>query len=140
MTAFSVLGIDETATDEEIRAAYLKKARTAHPDAGGTKEDFQALQRAYEEAQNGPSSSSDEPGSYSSYSYTAPTADPVVEDIRNPFDRNSIVELVRKYWWALALAILVVFVAPMVFVHSWEIVIVLGTIGLIARKATKRYR
>ena len=31
-----------------VRAAYIKKAKAAHPDAGGTKQEFQNIQAAYE--------------------------------------------------------------------------------------------
>ena len=31
-----------------MRAAYLRKARASHPDAGGTKQEFQNIQAAYE--------------------------------------------------------------------------------------------
>ena len=36
------------ATPAAVRAAYLRKARTSHPDAGGTKQEFQTIQAAYE--------------------------------------------------------------------------------------------
>ncbi len=34
--AAQVLGVDVDATDREIRSAYRKRARVAHPDHGGT--------------------------------------------------------------------------------------------------------
>lgn len=43
-----ILGIDRDANLEAIRQAYRKLARTAHPDAGGSKEDFVRLQSAYD--------------------------------------------------------------------------------------------
>jgi hypothetical protein len=43
-----VLGIEPNATSEQIKKAFLKLARKAHPDAGGTKERFISLQDAYE--------------------------------------------------------------------------------------------
>lgn len=52
MTHYEVLQISMTATDGEIRAAYLKRARVVHPDMGGTHEDFLALQEAYDTLSN----------------------------------------------------------------------------------------
>ena len=56
---YSILEIDNTANDDEIRKAYKKKIRTMHPDKGGDKEkvyfipnnkylQFQELQYAYD--------------------------------------------------------------------------------------------
>jgi len=36
------------ATPADVRAAYLRKAKASHPDAGGTKQEFQNIQAAYE--------------------------------------------------------------------------------------------
>ena len=36
------------ASPEVVRAAYIKKAKASHPDAGGTKQEFQNIQAAYE--------------------------------------------------------------------------------------------
>ena len=36
------------ATPAAVRAAYLRKAKSKHPDAGGTKQEFQNIQAAYE--------------------------------------------------------------------------------------------
>jgi curved DNA-binding protein CbpA len=34
--ARSILGVDAEATDEEVKAAYTRLMRLAHPDKGGT--------------------------------------------------------------------------------------------------------
>ncbi len=45
---WEVLGVSEFAKKDEIRKAFIEKAKKAHPDAGGTTEEFQELQKAYE--------------------------------------------------------------------------------------------
>ena len=45
---YQILGIAPTATQKEIRAAYKRAARNAHPDRGGTHEAFIKIKRAYE--------------------------------------------------------------------------------------------
>lgn len=48
---FRVLGFDRVPADpEEIRARYKLMAKSAHPDAGGSTEEFQQLQTALEQA------------------------------------------------------------------------------------------
>jgi curved DNA-binding protein CbpA len=42
------LGVAPNATPIEIKAAYRRLARIKHPDKGGTTEEFQWLQKAYE--------------------------------------------------------------------------------------------
>ncbi len=45
---YDTLGISKSATDEEIKNAYRKLAKTHHPDKGGDKNKFQEIQTAYE--------------------------------------------------------------------------------------------
>jgi DnaJ-class molecular chaperone len=44
---YSILGVARTATDEEIKKAYRRLASQHHPDKGGDKAQFQAVQEAY---------------------------------------------------------------------------------------------
>jgi hypothetical protein len=45
---YEILGVKRSASVEEIRAAYRRAAKTAHPDQGGSSEAFQRVQRAAE--------------------------------------------------------------------------------------------
>jgi len=45
---YDLLGVEKTATYDEIKKAFRKKALKEHPDRGGDKEKFQELQGAYE--------------------------------------------------------------------------------------------
>lgn len=45
-----VLGVRVNASDEEIKKAYRDKAKLVHPDNGGTPDQFDILQRAYQQA------------------------------------------------------------------------------------------
>lgn len=46
----AILGLAPPITEEDVKQAYLLKARTAHPDQGGSVEDFKRLQEAFEQA------------------------------------------------------------------------------------------
>lgn len=46
----AVLGLAPPVTEEDVKQAYLVKARTAHPDQGGDIEQFKRLQEAFEQA------------------------------------------------------------------------------------------
>lgn len=48
LTHYGALGVDRTATHEEIKAAYRAKASAAHPDRGGDHETMAALTVAYD--------------------------------------------------------------------------------------------
>jgi curved DNA-binding protein CbpA len=45
---YEELGVSPNASPEEIKAAYRRRARETHPDAGGKREEFQKVQHAYE--------------------------------------------------------------------------------------------
>ncbi|MFS4506094.1 J domain-containing protein [Clavibacter sp. Sh2141] len=45
--AYAILGVAPSATQDEIRRAYRRGVRTAHPDMGGTAERFQAVRDAF---------------------------------------------------------------------------------------------
>ena len=45
---YKTLGVSRTATQDEIKKAYRKLARTMHPDAGGDEEKFKEINEAYE--------------------------------------------------------------------------------------------
>lgn len=45
---YEVLGVPATATDDELRRAYRRRARETHPDTGGAAREFDAVQRAWE--------------------------------------------------------------------------------------------
>lgn len=49
---YDILGISESASEEDIKQAYRKLAREHHPDKGGDKEHFQKIQEAYEVLSN----------------------------------------------------------------------------------------
>jgi DnaJ homolog subfamily A member 2 len=48
MSLYDVLGVQRGADPQEIRRAYLKLSKTAHPDKGGSEEEFKKIQQAYE--------------------------------------------------------------------------------------------
>lgn len=45
---YAVLEIPRTATSEEARRAYRRKAMKVHPDRGGSVEEFQRVKKAFE--------------------------------------------------------------------------------------------
>src|SRR5690606_29998137 len=47
-SAYEVLGVDPTATDDELRRAYRLRLRQTHPDTGGDAAEFIQVQRAWE--------------------------------------------------------------------------------------------
>jgi molecular chaperone DnaJ len=47
-TPYEVLGVPASASDDELRRAYRRSLRAAHPDTGGSAERFTAVQLAWE--------------------------------------------------------------------------------------------
>lgn len=45
---YALLGVSRTAGDADLRRAYRRAARAAHPDAGGPEHAFHALQAAWD--------------------------------------------------------------------------------------------
>ena len=48
MSLYERLGVGRGADAAEIRRAYLRLSKTAHPDKGGSEEEFKKIQQAYE--------------------------------------------------------------------------------------------
>lgn len=48
MTHYESLGVPKDADPETIRRAYRKRAQKSHPDKGGSKEQFHAVQKAWD--------------------------------------------------------------------------------------------
>jgi len=44
---YTILGVTENATQEEIKKAYREKSKKLHPDVGGSEEDFKKVNEAY---------------------------------------------------------------------------------------------
>ena len=52
MDYYSILGVDKSATQEQIKKAYRKKALEHHPDKGGDESKFKQVTEAYETLSN----------------------------------------------------------------------------------------
>jgi hypothetical protein len=50
-SVWATLGVTRDVTEDELKAAYRKRALETHPDHGGEDEAFRRVVRAYEEAQ-----------------------------------------------------------------------------------------
>ncbi|OYR56150.1 ferredoxin Fer [Halorubrum halodurans] len=49
VSPFDVLNLDEDADDADVERAYRERVKEAHPDTGGSVEEFQLVRRAYRE-------------------------------------------------------------------------------------------
>ena len=45
---YKILGVEKTASQDDIRRAYRKLVKTKHPDKGGSQKEFQEIQLAYD--------------------------------------------------------------------------------------------
>ena len=50
---YHILGVNRSASDEEIKKAWRAKAIRNHPDKGGSEEEFKRINNAYEKIQQG---------------------------------------------------------------------------------------
>ena len=48
MNHYEILGVNKTASPDEIKRAYRSRAKQVHPDKGGKQSDFEPVVRAYE--------------------------------------------------------------------------------------------
>ena len=48
MDYYQVLGVDKTASQDDIKRAYRRLASKHHPDRGGDAEEFKRVQEAYD--------------------------------------------------------------------------------------------
>lgn len=49
-SCWDILGIEQGADIHAIKAAWRKRMKTAHPDQGGTRDEYEQVQTAYEQA------------------------------------------------------------------------------------------
>ncbi|HMB50830.1 ferredoxin Fer [Natronoarchaeum rubrum] len=50
---YEILGVDPDASEDELVDAYRQRVKEAHPDQGGSAQEFQTVKTAYERIQNG---------------------------------------------------------------------------------------
>jgi len=48
MNPFDILGVTFTSTEDDVKKAYKEKAKTAHPDHGGSNEEMAKVNAAYQ--------------------------------------------------------------------------------------------
>jgi len=48
MSLYEKLGVEKTASPDELKKAYYKLSKSAHPDKGGDPEEFKKINHAYE--------------------------------------------------------------------------------------------
>lgn len=47
MELYTILGLDKSASTTDVKKAYMRLAKTAHPDKGGDAEEFKKINKAY---------------------------------------------------------------------------------------------
>jgi molecular chaperone DnaJ len=84
---YEILGIQKTASAEEIKKAYRKKSMETHPDRGGNEDEFKEIAEAYEIL-----SDQAKKQNYDAYGHAGPTRQSATNnpfDIFSQFFRNS---------------------------------------------------
>lgn len=71
VTAFALLGIDESTHPAEVTRAFRRAAKRCHPDHGGDRTEFEALYAAYEFVRAHPPK---RPNPFLRFAATAPVA------------------------------------------------------------------
>eukprot|EP00746_Dinoflagellata_sp_MGD_P036272 gnl/MRDRNA2_/MRDRNA2_187007_c0_seq1.p1 gnl/MRDRNA2_/MRDRNA2_187007_c0~~gnl/MRDRNA2_/MRDRNA2_187007_c0_seq1.p1 ORF type:complete len:235 (+),score=37.40 gnl/MRDRNA2_/MRDRNA2_187007_c0_seq1:72-776(+) len=94
---YSVLGLQSGASADEIRKAYLRRARETHPDKGGSEDEFRSIVEAFEALTSQPSAS---PSTLSKCSGGYPDVSKAQTETRSPpgrsFSLSEISELARQ--------------------------------------------
>lgn len=72
VSAFALLGIDESAHPAEVTRAFRREAKRCHPDHGGDRTEFEALYAAYEYARTQPRKA--RPNPFLTFAESAPVA------------------------------------------------------------------
>ena len=73
---YEILGIDPDADEQTLVDAYRKRVKEAHPDHGGSREEFQTVKEAYETIRDGEAQAPDSDRSSPSDSPSTPSRSP----------------------------------------------------------------
>jgi ferredoxin len=99
VSPFEVLGVDEDADEAAIERAYRDRVKKAHPDQGGTVEEFQLVRRAYREIDDRAENGSDADGAAADVDLTDDDGDATaVEPVRVEFLDYDVL---ADYGWSL---------------------------------------
>jgi curved DNA-binding protein len=79
---YSILGVNKTSTEDEIKRAYRKLAMKHHPDRGGDETKFKEINQAYETLSNPAKKAEyDNPAPASNFSFNGHQMPPGFEDL-----------------------------------------------------------
>jgi len=103
VSPFDVLEIDEDADEATIERAYRERIKQAHPDQGGTLEEFQLVRRAYRElddsgADGDASATDSDDADLADIDLTDEDGDAEVEPVRVEFLDYEVLD---DYGWSL---------------------------------------
>jgi len=98
---YDVLGLDPDADERAVVRAYRRQVKNAHPDHGGSKEEFQAVKQAYERIRDGyePVDTDDESPRRQPPDRERPAADETADDQRHVEYLNY--EVLDDHGWGL---------------------------------------
>ena len=101
---WAVLGLDEGATLAEVRRAFRARAKTTHPDHGGSRSEFEALRAAFEAARRVAADRADAAGPRQTGTASRPAAAPPAPPLNGPHVSPAPSRVVHAYDWATASA------------------------------------